>query len=157
MNSTGVFFEGWSSGCLYNTTLMPETPRLSPGFKEKYHAEKQKNTGDKVLRSGTWRWLEIRALPGQTFLHVQPQRPQRVWPQSRGEEGTNTLWVTANPALTPAYCSWPPVWSWTSHSSSSKVSLFNKQGCWHLMHWYWPAMSIIIACLQLYFTQMSSG
>lgn len=47
MNRTGVFFEGWSSRHLYNTKLTPETPRLSPGLKEKYYDE---NLGEKMLR-----------------------------------------------------------------------------------------------------------
>lgn len=50
MNRTGVFFEGWSSRRLYNTQLTPETPILSLGLKEKYHDEKQKYLGEKMLR-----------------------------------------------------------------------------------------------------------
>lgn len=51
MNRAGVLFEGWSSRHLYNTKLRAETPKLSPGFKEKYHDEKQKYLGE-MLR--TW-------------------------------------------------------------------------------------------------------
>lgn len=50
MNRAGVFFEGSPSRHLYNTKLIPETPKLCPGFKEKYHDEKQKYLGKKMLR-----------------------------------------------------------------------------------------------------------
>lgn len=53
MNRAGVFFEGWSSRHLYNTKLIPETPKLSLELKKKkkkYHDEKQTYLGEKMLR-----------------------------------------------------------------------------------------------------------
>lgn len=121
MNRAGVFFEGLSSRHLYNTKLIPETPKLSLGFKEKYHDKKQKYLGEKLLRKWYLRWLEIRILSGQTFLRIHflsvwSPCPHRVRAQSRGsEKGTHKLWETANLALNFPFFFGLPVWSRTSH------------------------------------------